>query len=767
MASARRIDALYCTTETAEDVVRCVIAETHKEADDVRDEVEAAVVERIQALQARQRELLEQIDQLVQTKVENLETQLRQIQSGSCPPAPPEDREDPDAPPMDGVYLLRADSVIRFRLAETDFASKIPEWGEVVDGSTYASMSFAKGPGLGVLKVSMPSSLWVFACDREGTRRSEGGDRVVANFSHPEEFQDVSVEDTQDGRYKVTFLPLTPGSFSLKISIGPEGSEEDVAGCPFILEVRPPAVYHAIGVEPESEGKPQLGAGMATLSWRDGRFSDWTVQVGEKTYHLHAFLLARASLFFESHMSMASRAESEKAKGSDLSEVLPQSCHAAFEDALDFMYSENQAAFEAPASKALLLLKIADILGINSLFDAMGRRIEAAFADTAPLLLEQYCRFHIPGTDDGAALRQIRDGAVDLIVKKFQPFVTNSDMKTALLRLPARVLAEILDADELLVESEDAVYDFVLDRLQLGESTDLEGASSSHCPESRSEPETGKASTSRLDYMDESDEEALWDEVRWAYLSSRKFAQALALHKTLLKPQVTLRALTARAARFDLGGAEAFATLGYQAVVPRKPILPPGVPPPSSTEIDFCFHYAHSEQYACGQALRSQPKRIGDVVLRVLVFPAGTDTGVARGSLSVFLEAVPQPHWPRDWEFANIRYGIACMKWPSGSGETCPAPKKKSDLWTFKANRLDRGWHDFLAPGEIHRFLGPDGFVCIRGSLEQECLGRAFLLNAQSGHSGYSGAPGDAAGSSACRRPWVPRVAMAANERSE
>ncbi|CAE7263195.1 abpC [Symbiodinium natans] len=547
-------------------------------------------------------------------------------------------------------------------------------------------MSFAKGPGLGVLKVNTPSSLSVFACDREGTRRNEGGDRVVAAFSHPEEFQDVSVEDLQDGRYKVTFLPLTPGSFSLKISIGPEGAEEDLGGCPFIVEVRPPAVYHAIGVEPEPEGKPQLGAGMATLSWRDGRFSDWTVQVGEKTYHLHAFLLARASLFFESHMSMASRAESDgkAAKGSDLSEVLPQSCHAAFEDALDFMYSENQAAFEAPASKALLLLKIADILGINSLFDAMGRRIEAAFADTAPLLLEQYCRFHIPGTDDGAALRQIRDGAVDLIVKKFQPFITNNDMKTALLRLPARVLAEILDADELLVESEDAVFDFVLDRLQLGESTELEGG---HSAESRSEPpETGKASTSRLDYMDESDEEALWEEVRWAYLSSRKFAQALALHKTLLKPQVTLRALTARAARFDLGGAEAFATLGYQAVVPRKPILPPGVPPPSSTEIDFCFHYAHSEQYACGQALRSQPKRIGDVVLRVLVFPAGTDTGVARGSLSVFLEAVPQPHWPRDWEFANIRYGIACMKWPSGSGETCPAPKKKSDLWTFKAN---------------------------------------------------------------------------------
>jgi len=145
------------------------------------------------------------------------------------------------------------------------------------------------------------------------------------------------------------------------------------------------------------------------------------------------------------------------------------------------------------------------------------------------------------------------------------------------------------------------------------------------------------------------------------------------------------------------------------------------------------------------------------MVLRVLVFPAGTDTGVARGSLSVFLEAVPQPHWPRDWEFANIRYAIACIRWPTGSGESWAA-KKKGDLWTFKANRLDRGWHDFLAPGEIHRYLGPDEFACLRGSLEPECLGRTFLLNSQAGHAGYPGPGGEAAGSSASRRSWAPRT---------
>ena len=43
-----------------------------------------------------------------------------------------------------------------------------------------------------------------------------------------------------------------------------------------------------------------------------------------------------------------------------------------------------------------------------SFFEAVGRRIEAAFPGTAPLLLEEYCCFHIPGTDEGAALGRIR-----------------------------------------------------------------------------------------------------------------------------------------------------------------------------------------------------------------------------------------------------------------------------------------------------------------------------------------------------------------------
>jgi len=486
--------------------------------------------------------------------------------------------------------------------------------------------------------------------------------------------------------------------------------------------------------------------GRHPLSWRDGPFSDWTVQVGEKTYHLHAFLLARASFYFNSHMSMAAGGTgSEPAAGhpavrcSDLTEVLPQSCHAAFEDALDFVYSENQAAFEVPASKALLLLKVADILGIGGLFEAMGQRISAAFSETAPLLMEQYCRVHVPGAEDGAALRQIRDEAVELLVRKFQPFLANLEMRQALVRLPGSVLAEILEADDLAVASEDVVFDFVAERLQAAEPIRSGGADRD---------------------SEALDNETIWQRVRWPHLSAWKFSQAITLGQQYLRPEMVVHALTARVAQADLGGSEAFASLSSQVlwgIPPRHAILPPGVPPPLSTELDFCFHYTGPDQFACGESIRSQPKRIGDVVLRVLVFPSGTDTGVARGSLSVFLEAVPQLHWPRDWEFANIRYAIACYRWPTGSGETWAA-KRKGDLWTFKANRLDRGWHDFLSPGEVHRYLGPEGFVCIRGGIEPECLPRCFLLGAHS-HTGAPGPGSELSGSSASRRSWAPRTA--------
>ena len=39
------------------------------------------------------------------------------------------------------------------------------------------------------------------------------------------------------------------------------------------------------------------------VSWREGRFRNWTVAVGEQRYRLHKFNLASGSSFFEAAMA--------------------------------------------------------------------------------------------------------------------------------------------------------------------------------------------------------------------------------------------------------------------------------------------------------------------------------------------------------------------------------------------------------------------------------------------------------------------------------
>lgn len=442
----------------------------------------------------------------------------------------------------------------------------------------------------------------------------------------------------------------------------------------------------------------------AATGWREGRWSDWTVRVGHRQYNLHAFTLARSSLFFESHMNVAQQT-GQRSKESDLTAVIPEACYDAFEDALDFVYSDNQLGFQIPETKALLLLKISDILGMMKLFEACKARVQDAVQEYAPLLLEQFCRFYIPGTNDSEALQQVSHVSTKLIIGNFQQYLGQEQCREALLRLPTDVLSEILCADDLAISSEDVVFDFVMQYVE--------------------------AARDRGNKLQDCDLIELWKCVRWQYIGSAKFTDFMETGKSsLLSPDALIQAFAARMEELE-------PEAGYKAErgagkLLKRTVRPDDIPPPCSTDIDFCIHFGNSERFALGQPLRSEPTKIGDLVLRVLVFPCGTKTGVARGSLSVFLEAVPQPHWPSDWEFAQIKYSIVCFRWPGSQGER-RLGKRKTDTWTFRATKLDRGWHDFLQPGEVQKYLSDHGFLLLRGSIEASCLTRTFLSNNELG----------------------------------
>lgn len=161
--------------------------------------------------------------------------------------------------PTTTKFLLDADAIISFRMGEEDFLEKIPNFGKIDEASTYASQSYAKGTATGVLKVGNPSFLWIFACDRNGDRRKEGGDTIDAVLSSAQDFDEIQVEDMKDGRYKVTFVPRSVGEFILSVSVKTADSSEAISGSPFQLEVRPPTDYSRIAADDEAEGKSKMG----------------------------------------------------------------------------------------------------------------------------------------------------------------------------------------------------------------------------------------------------------------------------------------------------------------------------------------------------------------------------------------------------------------------------------------------------------------------------------------------------------------------------
>lgn len=276
---SRRIDVLYCSRDTARSQIQALIRDIKERSVEAEKEVKEAVGKRVDALQVRQVALLGEIQYVTENKIKVLREQLESIEVGNCPPAP---SEDPDKNPDPNIFVLNADAVITFRSDEDDFLEKIPTFGVVAETSTYASRSRVRGAGLGISKVGNPSYIWVHACNRVGGRRNEGGDRVEANYCTPASFEDTDVEDTRDGRYKVKFTPLVPGTFSLHIAIGPDGNAEPLKGSPFAIEVRNPTELQALGVQPCGKivvgrpGKPCEGGDLGVVHRPHGLSFDVT-----------------------------------------------------------------------------------------------------------------------------------------------------------------------------------------------------------------------------------------------------------------------------------------------------------------------------------------------------------------------------------------------------------------------------------------------------------------------------------------------------------
>eukprot|EP00972_Heterocapsa_arctica_P015381 2267483-Heterocapsa_arctica.AAC.1 len=87
---------------------------------------------------------------------------------------------------------------------------------------------------------------------------------------------------------------------------------------------------------------------------------------------------------------------------------------------------------------------------MERLDQVVGQMVQAASPETAPVLLEQYCAFHIPGTDEGETLSKSCDHLTKLVARKLECLLAVPETRDTLLRLSPIVLSRVLSADDLL-----------------------------------------------------------------------------------------------------------------------------------------------------------------------------------------------------------------------------------------------------------------------------------------------------------------------------
>lgn len=93
---------------------------------------------------------------------------------------------------------------------------------------------------------------------------------------------------------------------------------------------------------------------------------------GVAEFKVHCIVVTRgprASAFLRAHCN-----QSHGAEGSDVSDLLPERCHEFLEHVLDYIYGDELPP-PTHVSDVVMLLKIADVLQVKTLFDETMARL--------------------------------------------------------------------------------------------------------------------------------------------------------------------------------------------------------------------------------------------------------------------------------------------------------------------------------------------------------------------------------------------------------
>mmetsp|Transcript_23602 Transcript_23602/g.42652 ORF Transcript_23602/g.42652 Transcript_23602/m.42652 type:complete len:461 (+) Transcript_23602:1-1383(+) len=399
-------------------------------------------------------------------------------------------------------------------------------------------------------------------------------------------------------------------------------------------------------------------------SWRTGQHSDWTLTLGDQEFKVHKVIVAtgeRASAFlaaaFRKHLG-------ESEERTDLTALIPKQCWPHFEAVLDFIYLDS---IDVKAQSWGPLVKMADVLQMGSLHakcvEAGNSFLSSEDADVhAPRLAVDAVELQI----GGQLQQEVIDIAVDLMASCFKSYSAET-----LRAQPVEVLQSLLQRDDLEVDDEDAVFDFLL---------------------------------SISAQLDKADMELLWRCCRLQQLSAGHVLEVALINE--IPKQAIVWALANR--------------------VSKRPMAPPAWASrwaassrPRGRQITFFI--PNAANYAPKKFVHSESHRLLDrFSWRVLIFPYGTDTGTGKPrETAQFVEMVPDADVDQEseWTVNGITYSITLVNVKDESKNIT-----KEHTFEFSNKEVDHGWHrGFLTIDNMTTekgWLSEDGSLCFRASLD-------------------------------------------------
>lgn len=466
------------------------------------------------------------------------------------------------------------------------------------------------------------------------------------------------------------------------------------------IEYRPPSATGEVGPD----------GGGASISWRTGHLSDWTLILGERRFSTHRAILARAS-----EVLAASMHASYGSTSTDLTGLLPPVTHCVFEYVLEEIY---EGSCEVDDTQLVLLFAVADILGMKGLFDRALARIKERIKLRAISFLQDVRQ--LPPSEH---LRRVAAAARSCVARDFSRHCKPEF--GSLSQLPQEDVAAVL-ASEDLAAREDEVFDFLLS--YAGEGTQ---GSCNACS---------------------AQEADLWRHCRLAFVSQDRLLKLRARVSAEGACQGTVRVLMdALSYRTTLDRSVLDRDLkeALESSYPRawlEPRRPRHIDPPRENELDFIVHIPREPDkvYPKGHCIRSAQKEMeGGVLASILVFPNGAVGHRGSPSLLVpiFVEVVPKvlnAENHTDWGFRR-HYFISIWPWEPGpsaairnlrDGVDELREEKNPDVnpaeisertgavrWVdkhhFKPALPDRGWYEF-PHDRVRACCDPNGFLWLR-----------------------------------------------------